>query len=177
MSNLIETAKMFAIGAHRGTGQKRKYTGNYYDVHLSDVVRQVKRLDYYDDEMIAAAWLHDVVEDTEVTFYDLEQFFGVNVVSMVIGLTKKSKLEDGDRAIRKAIDDDYLLSVKPEIKNIKMCDIWSNSNDNLIDYDKDFAKKYLYEKIALLNRFNNDVDIRYRDELRDRIFSMLSRIN
>ena len=55
--------------------------------------------------MRAAAWLHDVVEDTPATFEELEREFGPEVTRLVRELTEVSRSpSDGNRAARKAID-------------------------------------------------------------------------
>ena len=62
---LIQEALMLAIKAH--DGQRRKYTGEPYSVHPIGVSKIVETVDHT-PEMIAAALLHDVVEDTPVHF-------------------------------------------------------------------------------------------------------------
>jgi (p)ppGpp synthase/HD superfamily hydrolase len=89
-------AKLFAAAAHGAIGQKRKYTGEDYIVHpiaVAEIVRSVP----HTEVMIAAALLHDVVEDTPVT---LEERFGCEVRELVDWLTDKP--EKGNRKERKA---------------------------------------------------------------------------
>lgn len=57
-----------------------------------------------DPEVIAAAWLHDRVEDTPATFGGLEREFGRAVRDLGFELTDPSPPGDGNRAVRKAID-------------------------------------------------------------------------
>ena len=103
MDDLIEKARIYAIGAHARINQLRKYTRQPYDVHLKAVAELVASVS--DDEaMIAAAWLHDTVEDTPATFEDLEREFGADVMQLVNELTDVSRPGDGGRAARKAID-------------------------------------------------------------------------
>ena len=63
---MVVEAKMFATAAHAAIGQKRKYSGDDYIVHPQRVAAIVEKHGGT-DEMIAAAWLHDTVEDTDVT--------------------------------------------------------------------------------------------------------------
>ena len=96
-------ALCFAAGAHGAIGQRRKYTGEPYIQHpmaVADIVRHVTD----DPGMIAAAYLHDVVEDTQVTIEDVRSHFGVWIAARVADLTDISRPEDGNREIRKAID-------------------------------------------------------------------------
>ena len=60
-----------------------------------------------DEETIAAAWLHDTVEDTPATFEDIERDFGHGVKALVMELTDISRPGDGNRALRKEIDLDH----------------------------------------------------------------------
>ncbi len=66
MSDLIERAKVFATQAHQRIDQRRKYNNQPYHVHLEAVAKLVASVTD-EAEMIAAAWLHDVVEDTPAT--------------------------------------------------------------------------------------------------------------
>ena len=148
MENLVHLARLFASAAHKAVGQKRKYTEECYCVHPEAVARKVK---YYGgtDEMVAAAWLHDVVEDTEVKITDIYDFFGNTVGDLVSWLTEVSVPEDGNRAERKAKDREYLAKAPAEAQTIKYCDLLDNTN-SITEYDKGFAKVYLKEKELLL---------------------------
>ena len=72
-----------------------------------------------DPEMIAAAWLHDTVEDTPATFFDIEHEFGSAIAQMVIELTDVSKPSDGNRAEPKAIDRDHLAQASHKAKTTR----------------------------------------------------------
>src|SRR5262249_6200576 len=81
---------------HRRIDHRRKYSKQPYDVHLKAVAELVAAVTD-DPEMIAAAWLHDVVEDTPVTLDDVEKEFGAAVARLVDGLTDVSRPGDGHR--------------------------------------------------------------------------------
>ena len=164
--DLIETAKVYAQAAHRAIGQKRKYTGECYTVHTIDVASLVARFDGT-DEMIAAAHLHDVVEDTAVEVSDIRDVFGAQVADLVDWLTDRSKPEDGNRAIRKAIDRDRLAKAPTAAQTIKCCDLISNTS-SIVKYDPSFAKVYLKEKAELLEVMTS-ADPRARSEALEQI--------
>lgn len=146
--DLVRMAMRFAAEAHEGIGQVRKYTGEPYINHPAAVVELVGSV-AHTPEMLAAAWLHDTVEDTPVTLQDIERTFGSVVAVMVEGLTDTSKPEDGNRAARKAIDRARIANTSPEVKTIKLADLIDNSR-SIFSYDRQFAKVYLAEKLLLL---------------------------
>lgn len=152
MSNIVRDAAWFASAAHRACGQRRKYTGECYTKHLEEVATLVREYGG-SEEMRAAAWLHDVVEDTQITHEDIHAKFGPYVADLVQWLTDVSKPEDGNRKTRKAIDRDHLSKAPPEAQTIKLCDLISNTS-SIKEHDPSFAKVYLREKSELLTVMN-----------------------
>ena len=147
--DVVHKAQVFAIAAHAAVGQKRKYTGEPYIVHPAEVASIVAAVPGSTPDMVAAAWLHDVVEDTGVTFTDIHMSFGIDIATLVGWLTDVSKPEDGNRAVRKAIDRAHTAEAPAEAQNIKICDLISNTQ-SIVKHDVDFAKTYLVEKRLLL---------------------------
>jgi guanosine-3',5'-bis(diphosphate) 3'-pyrophosphohydrolase len=141
-------ARLFATAAHAAVGQKRKYTGEPYINHPAEVVEIVKTVTD-NSEMICAAWLHDVVEDTEITLEVIEEHFGNRVRELVYWLTDVSKPEDGNRAARKAIDRQHIACAPAAAQTVKLADLISNTA-SIVERDPDFAKVYLKEKALLL---------------------------
>ena len=92
--DLIKKARYYATQAHKRINHRRKYTNQPYDIHLKTVAELVNTVSD-DPEMIAAAWLHDTVEDTPVTFHDIEKAFGPGIMQLVSDLTDVSKTSDG----------------------------------------------------------------------------------
>lgn len=93
--NLIGQARDFARAAH--DGQVRKGLAREpYAVHLEEVARSVAELGGT-DAMIAAAWLHDTVEDCGVTPAELAARFGEAVAALVAELTDDKALEKAER--------------------------------------------------------------------------------
>ena len=146
MIDLVQKALEFATVAHGE--QKRKYTGEPYINHPIEVMRIVKTVPH-DDNMLAAALLHDVVEDTDVTIEEIHKEFGPDVASLVDDLTDVSKPEDGNRKTRKALDREHSAKASPRAQTIKLADLISNSSV-IMDNDPSFAKVYLAEKALLL---------------------------
>jgi (p)ppGpp synthase/HD superfamily hydrolase len=90
MSALITRARKFATEAHASIDQRRKYTGEPYIVHPLAVAELVNSVPHT-DEMVAAALLHDVVEDTPVTSEEIHAEFGPVVGALVDWLTDVSR--------------------------------------------------------------------------------------
>jgi guanosine-3',5'-bis(diphosphate) 3'-pyrophosphohydrolase len=87
---LIRTAFDTAVDAHK---EQRRKSGEAYIFHPIAVAKIVASEIGLDATSIAAALLHDVVEDTPYTLGDIEQIFGETIARIVNGLTKISQLE------------------------------------------------------------------------------------
>lgn len=147
MYKLPLSAAVFAAKAH--DGQTRKFTGAPYITHPAEVATIVATTPGATAEMVAAAWLHDVVEDTEVTSWMLFDEFGYNTAWLVRWVTKISKHSDGNRATRKALDRDHYALGPPASQTIKVADMISNAT-NLAELDPEFAKVWMPEARDLL---------------------------
>ena len=148
MTDLVKRARTFATQAHQRIGHRRKYTKQPYEIHLKAVANAVREITD-DREMIAAAWLHDTVEDTSATHYDIEQEFGKQIAKLVYELTDISKPSDGNRAMRKELDRQHLAQASARAKTIKLADIIDNSRD-ICTHDPEFARVYMQEACLLL---------------------------
>lgn len=147
-SDLEKVAALFATAAHAAVNQVRRYTGEPYIVHPAAVVGIVMTVPHT-PAMLAAAWLHDVVEDTNVTIHLVRQTFGAVVAGMVEDLTDPSKPTDGNRAARCAIDRAHSASASPAAKTIKLADIIDNTK-SIAAHDPHFARVYIPEMELLL---------------------------
>ena len=145
---MVERARVFATAAHAAVGQVRKYTFEPYIVHPAEVASIVRSVPHT-DEMVAAAWLHDTVEDTDVTIEDVRAEFGDKVAELVGWLTDVSKPEDGNRAVRKAMDRAHSAAAPAEAQTVKLADLIANTR-SIMKHDVAFAKTYLEEKRLML---------------------------
>lgn len=145
---LIDKAKLFAQKSH--DGQKRKYTNEPYFSHCQEVADILLNTEKEATaEMVAAAYLHDVLEDTDCTYAKLLSHIGKEVSEMVFELTDLYTTEDGNRAERKKKYREYIWHQDQKVQTIKCCDIISNAKD-IWKYDAKFAKVYLPECLELL---------------------------
>lgn len=145
---IVEQAKEFAMSAHNAAQQVRKYTNEPYWVHPAEVAAIVASVPHT-DSMLAAAWLHDTVEDTAVTIEDVTREFGKEVANLVAWLTDVSQPHDGNRAHRKQLDRVHIAQAPAEVHTIKLADLISNTK-SIVEHDPEFAKVYLEEKRLLL---------------------------
>ena len=145
---LVQRAREFATQAHRRIEHRRKYSKQVYEVHLKAVANLVAGVTD-DQEMIAAAWLHDTVEDTPATLGDIEREFGVGVAQLVSDLTDVSRPGDGNRTARKAIDRAHTAQASARAKTVKLADLTDNCRD-ICRHDPRFARVFAGEMAALL---------------------------
>jgi (p)ppGpp synthase/HD superfamily hydrolase len=147
--DVVRKAQVYAMAAHAAVGQRRKYTNEPYIVHPAEVAKIVASVPGSTPDMVAAAWLHDVVEDTGVTIETVRAEFGAEVADLVAWLTDVSRPEDGNRAHRKARDREHTAAAPAEAQTIKLADLISNTR-SIMAHDPKFAVTYLEEKRALL---------------------------
>lgn len=83
--------KAYELAAEAHAVQRRK-SGEPYIIHPIGVASILAQLQM-DDKTLAAAFLHDVVEDTDYTLDDIKDRFGVVVANLVDGVTKLGKIE------------------------------------------------------------------------------------
>lgn len=144
-----QEALEFARKAHEG--QQRKYTNEPYIEHPKRVAGIVRTVPH-SEEMICAAYLHDVVEDTPVSHEDIEKRFGKKVAKLVHELTDEFMKENYpglNRKERKKRETARQADISPEAKTIKLADVIDNTRD-IIKNDKNFARRYIPEMEALV---------------------------
>tara|TARA_R100000306_G_scaffold577_6_gene1371 strand:+ start:6153 stop:8357 length:2205 start_codon:yes stop_codon:yes gene_type:complete len=113
---LIRSAFDVAVDAHK---DQRRKSGEAYVFHPIAVAKIVAAEIGLDATSIAAALLHDVVEDTDYTLTDLEQLFGETVARIVDGLTKISNMPyDKDVSLQAENFRKMLLTLNEDIRVI-----------------------------------------------------------
>lgn len=157
---LVARADAFASAAFQAQNQRRKYSDEPYMVHC----REVADLVFYTGataEMVAAALLHDVVEDTPITLETIYCEFGAAVEQLVREVTDVSRPEDGNRAARKALDCAHLAQASANGQTIKLADLISNTS-SIVERDPKFARVYLAEKAELLKVLTRGDEVLFR---------------
>jgi guanosine-3',5'-bis(diphosphate) 3'-pyrophosphohydrolase len=95
---LIQKAYEFAKKAHEG---QQRLSGDAYLTHLVGVAEILEEL-HMDSVTIAAGLLHDILEDTPITYDQLKQEFGEEIANLVEGVTKLSTRKFQDATLRQA---------------------------------------------------------------------------
>lgn len=147
MTDLVLRAKEFATKAHES--QFRKYNNQPYITHPERVVCAISGHTLYEDVLVAA-WLHDVVEDTNISLETIRQEFGENVAKIVNELTNvytKENYPNLNRKERKKLELERLSKISNEAKLIKTFDRIDNLDD-LILYNE-VKQYYIDESIDL----------------------------
>ena len=89
-TKLIQKAYNYAVLKH---GDQKRKSGEPYIIHPTNVAYTIAELGL-DEQTICAALLHDVVEDTDATYEDIEKEFGTEIAEMVDGVTKLQQTQD-----------------------------------------------------------------------------------
>lgn len=149
IKDLEQKALLFAEKAHGD--QRRKYSDELYIEHPKRVAELVRTIPHT-PEMICAAYLHDVVEDTSVTIQEIKRQFGNKVGRLVEELTneyEKSKYPGMNRRWRKEKETARQENISIEAKTIRLADIIDNTPSVSIN-DPGFAQKYIPEMEAMV---------------------------
>lgn len=132
---LVERAEAFARCRHEG--QTRKFTGTPYAEHPAAVARLLSG--YTDDVcLLAAAWLHDTMEDCGVSYEELATEFGPYVASLVFQLTNDEQEKNFLGKVRYMIR--KLRSLPPDALMIKLGDMLHNMTETR---SRPQAEKYM----------------------------------
>ena len=130
-TQLLDRAILFAVQAHAGTERRGK--GFPYIVHPMEAVSIVATISP-DQELLAAAALHDTVEDTDITIETIRAEFGDRIATLV-------QLESDDRPgaswrARKQAAIDRLASAPRDAKIVALGDKLSNMRAIARDYEE-----------------------------------------
>jgi len=137
--DLLTKARAFATVAH--SGQMRKDGKSPYIVHPERVVKTLQEAGVTDQEILAAAYLHDVLEDTKET---IEGRFPERVVKLVKDLTKSPNTKDKNAYIAAFADKPF------EVVLIKLADRYDNLLDGSKTMKPEWVKNYLTGANVLL---------------------------
>lgn len=144
MNNLVTRAREFAIKYHGD----QKYGDKPYVYHLDCVFNKLECVFQVDGESFqytpnygAVAYLHDILEDTDCEYEDLEKNFGYVVADNVLRLTKDKQIDYQD----------YITIVKGSLLShaVKIADTRANLTQSVLDNDKGRIVKYAKQLVLL----------------------------
>ncbi len=172
---LVEMARAFAIERHAGHTRPNKKQDPIW-MHLEEVARLVEHSGGSYEE-VAAAWLHDSVEDTETTLEEIKEIFGPEVAELVDGLTDPPEFANLPLLERKLKQAERIRCKSPGVKRIKKSDQTSNTylvtRDPPLDWDYQKCTDYVKGAAAIAKECNGvsgflDMvfELAYRDALR-----------
>lgn len=133
-TDLLDRAIMFAVRAHAGTERRGK--GFPYIVHPMEAMEIVATLTS-DQELLAAAALHDTVEDTDITVEQIRAEFGDRIASLVASESdafEQGVSEEDSWHARKQAAIDRLSSAPHDAKIVALGDKLSNMRAIARDY-------------------------------------------
>jgi (p)ppGpp synthase/HD superfamily hydrolase len=146
--NMVSQAKEFATLKH--SGQFRKFSGEAYVEHPKRVAQTILRYKNSKelDKLMAAALLHDTIEDTETSLDEVKTLFGDLVASLVEELTSDKELKVENKA-------EYLAQKMSGMTSwalvIKLADRLDNVSD-LRHVNKSFRIKYIKETKYIISQ-------------------------
>ena len=145
-TELLDRAIIFAVKAHSGTERRGK--GYPYIVHPLEAVEIVATMTN-DQELLAAAALHDTVEDTDVTLEQIQAEFGDRIATLVAAESDEMSAgvsEEDSWHIRKRAAIDRLAKASRDVKMVALGDKLSNI--------RAIARDYSVQGDALWNLFH-----------------------
>ncbi len=149
--SLVEKARSFAKKKHGNV--RRKYGNELYISHPAAVAEKMAEL-VDDDRIIAAALLHDVIEDTPTSRAEIKELFGEKITALVDELTSDEK------SIKNIGKKEYLTrkmnAMSSEAFLIKLADRENNVSD-LHQAPRDFQTRYAAETRYILNNLRRDL--------------------
>lgn len=136
--DIKEKAKLFAIKAHMG--QVRKNEPDKPMIMHPIGVGQLLKSFGYDDNVIAAGFLHDVVEDTKYTIEDIEKEFGSDIASLVMGASEPDKSLSWEERKKHTIEETKKLPLRNKV--VICADKINNLEDLMIKFMKSGSRDF-----------------------------------
>ena len=161
IDDILASVRAYADEAHGE--QVRKYSDERYIEHPVRVMETLR--DYVDElPVLAAALLHDVLEDTSITKRKLGKFLEsvmekeaadktLKLVEELTDVYVRTDYPNMNRRARKAKEFDRLAQISPDAQTVKYADLIDNLNDIHKD-ETDFALVYIRESKQLLSVIN-----------------------
>ncbi len=158
-------AKEFATKKHEGQFRKDEITP--YIKHPEAVVGILKRIGVCNDDALAAAWLHDAVEDTDTTIQEIAENFNREIALYVYFLTKTES--------NKKYYSYTIVNIAPkEVQLIKLADVLHNVSTLNFIKDRTMKKKAIANKVNECEKYYFDLANNLSPEIYNSIKTNLS---
>lgn len=154
--SVYEDAHALAKERHDSTGAIRRHSGDPYIVHPEGVAKIVQAYGGSDDE-IAAAYLHDTVEDTDTTVDELEKLFGPNVAQIVSEITNFKP--DVEKLGKEGYINQELLELSDSALFVKLADMLYN----ILDYPRDDQKERMVHNLRYMLSYRDRIPRKCRE--------------
>ncbi len=162
---LLHQAQKYAFKFHKKQDRDGDSPLPYF-THPADVVNilRYEALET-DPEILAAGFLHDVIEETEATLEELEAKFGPRVTGLVMELTRDEPSDE----VRASLDEvelwelrsqlllDGIARMSPEAQRVKLADRVSNLRGSLATREGEKLDRYLRQSRKILERVPREV--------------------
>lgn len=136
--DIKEKAKLFAIQAHMG--QVRKNEKDKPMIMHPISVGELLQSFGYDDNVVAAGYLHDVVEDTKYTIEDIKKEFGSDIASLVMGASEPDKSLSWEARKQHTIDEVRNLPFRNKL--VILADKINNLEDLFLKFQKSGTRDF-----------------------------------
>lgn len=149
----VKEAKYLAKIKHAHLTRKDGKTPSWK--HLLQVAKRLELMGIRDDDLLSAGWLHDVIEDTDVTYDYIKDRFGKKTADIVSWLSKDNRLFRQKREMQYKVQ----LSDAPfDAKIVKLADIAANLADlENSTYSTEEKKQQVSQKIKYLRLIKPDL--------------------
>lgn len=148
MDSVVARAELMAVTGHDAIGQKRKFTDLPYHTHCRKVAELVAE-HTSDKDIIAAGWVHDLLEDTGVTSTHIATHLGNHVAMLVLGVTKYNAYGDNEH-LNLLHEIGRFIEADEDVCLLKLCDIRANVADMSPMADIEFIAEWVPKKIAMV---------------------------
>lgn len=173
---MLHDAVAFATKRHKGQDRDGAHALPYIS-HPLDVLVRLRYVGGVSDEaLLAAAVLHDTIEETDTTLEELQDKFGARVADLVRQVTRREPTADE----RKGLSKDQLWELRsgmllaeieqdmdPDAWQIKLADRLSNLSEAVMTRSKERLDRYLGQTERILAIISRDTNERLWDALRE----------
>ncbi|MGI0066165.1 MAG: HD domain-containing protein [Nitrosotalea sp.] len=148
----MQSAENFVKERYLG---KIKNDGTIHQEYLASVVARLKNLGITDEEVLSAAWLHDIMDNAKTSFDELDKRFSSRITVLVLSISKDQSLP---RSIQ---EEQYVKQLKEsplEAKLIKLCSISATLKDlKNSSFSKTRKTKEMKKRLYYLNVIKTDL--------------------